>query len=119
METINSLASAASKAVFGESNNTTTNETTPNTTTTTTTAANQEPLTVSDSTSKNTDNMSATNETLGQEPVSGKLGDTSKGEPFDAGNIGTMHWVLMVMSSTREEALLMNPDRVLVWMRSG
>lgn len=95
METINSLASAASKAVFGESNNnnTTTTTTTTNETTSNTTTANQEPLTVSDSTSKNTDNMSATNETLGQEPVSGKLGDTSKGEPFDAGNIGTMHCV--------------------------
>ncbi|MDA4132830.1 MAG: hypothetical protein OK454_06875 [Thaumarchaeota archaeon] len=23
-----------------------------------------------------------------QEPVSGKLGDTSKGEPYDAGNMG-------------------------------
>lgn len=88
METINSIATAASKAVFGESNNTTNTTTNTNATT-----ANQEPLTVSDSTSKNTDNMSATNETLGQEPVSGKLGDTSKGEPFDAGNIGTMHCV--------------------------
>lgn len=45
METINNLASAATKAVWGESNTT-------------------------------------------QEPISGQTGDTSKGEPYDAGNIG-------------------------------
>ncbi|KAI6091986.1 hypothetical protein F4821DRAFT_226003 [Hypoxylon rubiginosum] len=44
METINNLASAATKAVWGESNTT-------------------------------------------QEPISGQTGDTSKGEPYDAGNI--------------------------------
>ncbi|KAI1769199.1 hypothetical protein GGR53DRAFT_229817 [Hypoxylon sp. FL1150] len=44
METINNLASAATKAVWGESNQT-------------------------------------------QEPISGQTGDTSKGEPYDAGNI--------------------------------
>lgn len=79
METINSMASAAAKAVWGESNdpNTTADNTTSTTTGTGTTATNT-----------NTSNMSANNETLGQEPVSGKLGDTSKGEPFDAGNIG-------------------------------
>lgn len=74
METINSMASAAAKAVWGESNDSTTTSNKeihePGTTTTT--------------------NMSTTNETQGQEPISGKLGDTSKGEPFDAGNIGTI-----------------------------
>jgi hypothetical protein len=44
METINNVAQAAVKAVWGESND---------------------------------------------EPVSGKTGDTSKGEPYDAGNMGS------------------------------
>ena len=47
METINSVASAASKAVFG-----------------------------SDDSNK--------------EPVSGAQGDTTKGEPYDAGNLGRL-----------------------------
>lgn len=67
MEAINNLASAASKAVWGDSN-TKENEN-PNTTTETTTST-------------------MNNETQGKEPVSGKQGDVSKGEPFDAGNIG-------------------------------
>ncbi|KAJ4391661.1 hypothetical protein N0V93_005280 [Gnomoniopsis smithogilvyi] len=75
METINSMASSAAKVIWGESdnNNTTTNNTAATTTGTTTT--------------DNTTKMNT--ETQGQEPVSGKLGDTSKGEPFDAGNIET------------------------------
>lgn len=66
MEAINNMASAAAKAVWGESN-TKENEN-PATTTGTTTTMN--------------------NETHAKEPVSGKQGDVSKGEPFDAGNIG-------------------------------
>lgn len=55
------MASAAAKAVWGESN------------------------------TKENENANTTmkNETQGVEPVSGKQGDVSKGEPFDAGNIGT------------------------------
>lgn len=30
------------------------------------------------------------NKSTTQEPVSGRLGDTSKGEPYDAGNIGML-----------------------------
>ena len=47
-------------------------------------------------TSENTNETNKTgtetmsNETKGTEPVSGKLGDTSAGEPFDAGNIGML-----------------------------
>lgn len=59
------MASAAAKAVWGE--NTTNN--------------NSETHHLNTETTMN-------NETNGQEPISGKLGDTSKGEPFDAGNIG-------------------------------
>lgn len=66
METITNLANSASKAVWGDNTTTaTTNETVhPGTETT-------------------------HNETKGTEPVSGKLGDTSKGEPFDAGNMAS------------------------------
>ncbi|KAJ4413951.1 hypothetical protein N0V82_008203 [Gnomoniopsis sp. IMI 355080] len=73
METINSMASSAAKAIWGEGDNKTTSDTTTNDNTTTTTTS------------------TMNNETQGQEPVSGKLGDTSKGEPFDAGNIETTH----------------------------
>lgn len=51
METVNSVAAAAARAVWGDT--------------------------------------TANNETKGQEPVSGKVGDTNKGEPYDAGNLGT------------------------------
>lgn len=50
METITNAASAASRAIFGET------ESTP--------------------------------EQSGREPLSGEMGDTSKGEPYDAGNTG-------------------------------
>lgn len=51
METVNNVAAAAAKAVWGE--------------------------------------QTKTNETGGKEPISGKSGDTSKGEPYDAGNLET------------------------------
>ncbi|KAF3769679.1 hypothetical protein M406DRAFT_343810 [Cryphonectria parasitica EP155] len=70
MDTINSIASSASKAIWGENADNNTNAAAADGTTTTTTNTN-----------------TTTNETQGQEPVSGKQGDTSKGEPFDAGNI--------------------------------
>lgn len=76
METINSMASTAAKAIWGDNNNNNEN----NTTTTTTTA--------NENVKPGTETMN--NETKGTEPVSGKLGNTSAGEPFDAGNIG-MH----------------------------
>ncbi len=30
-------------------------------------------------------------ETVHEEPISGKTGDVSRGEPYDAGNMGSMH----------------------------
>lgn len=66
METINNLANSAAKVVWGESN---------------TTATTSSDGTVHPGTE------TTNNETKGTEPVSGKLGDTSKGEPFDAGNM--------------------------------
>ena len=53
MDTVNSIASSASKAIWGDNTNTT-----------------------------------QSNETGGQEPVSGETGNTKAGEPFDAGNAG-------------------------------
>lgn len=93
METINSMASAAAKAVWGESSNNNNETHEPGTTTTATTATTTDN---NSTTTNNNENMSAINETRGQEPISGKLGDTSKGEPFDAGNIGMiiMHSIL-------------------------
>ncbi|KAI6347738.1 hypothetical protein MCOR25_010897 [Pyricularia grisea] len=61
MEAINSLASVATKAIWGETNN--------NTTTT------------------NDKDAPATPDVTKKEPISGVQGDTAKGEPFDAGNI--------------------------------
>lgn len=52
METINSVAAAAAKAVWGESTE---------------------------------------QQQHGEEPVSGKTGNTAKGEPYDAGNLGMAH----------------------------
>lgn len=69
MEAINNMASAAAKAVWGESN----------------TKENENPATTAGTTTTTTMN----NETHAKEPISGKQGDVSKGEPFDAGNIGT------------------------------
>lgn len=66
METINSMASTAAKAIWGDNNNNTSENT-------------------NETNKTGTETMS--NETKGTEPVSGKLGDTSAGEPFDAGNI--------------------------------
>lgn len=68
MDAINNMASAAAKVVWGESNTTKENEN-PAMAAETTTAVNKD--------------------AYAQEPVSGKQGDVSKGEPFDAGNIGT------------------------------
>lgn len=75
METINSMASTAAKVIWGESDNNN------NSTTTDTTSTNEA--------------VKMNNETQGQEPVSGKLGDTSKGEPFDAGNIGSLSPIIL------------------------
>ncbi|KAL1874237.1 hypothetical protein Daus18300_003601 [Diaporthe australafricana] len=76
METINSMASTAAKAIWGENNNN--NDTT-------TTAASTTTPTTNESVKPGTETMN--NETKGTEPVSGKLGDTAAGEPFDAGNL--------------------------------
>lgn len=81
------MASSAAKVIWGE------NETNTTTTTSDDTTANenQKPLTETTANPAATTNTSKMNtETQGQEPVSGKLGDTSKGEPFDAGNIGSL-----------------------------
>lgn len=90
METINSMASSAAKVIWGENenNNTAVDEenqkpaTEPTDTTTSTTD------TTNNTNNNTTNTMSA--EVQGQEPISGKMGDTSKGEPFDAGNMGTI-----------------------------
>ncbi|OWP04709.1 hypothetical protein B2J93_554 [Marssonina coronariae] len=71
METVTSIASAASRAIWGDGSpedkpaTTTTTTTTPTTTTTT-----------------------PANETAGTEPVAGEVGDVEKGEPYDKGNAG-------------------------------
>lgn len=70
MDTITNMASGAAKYVFGENNNTTT-------------------TTTNEAIEANKENNKMNTATQHQEPVSGKLGDTSKGEPFDAGNIGS------------------------------
>ncbi|TLS24444.1 hypothetical protein PpBr36_08774 [Pyricularia pennisetigena] len=63
MEAINSLASVATKAIWGETNNTTT------------------------ATNDKEKDAPAALEVAKKEPISGVQGDTAKGEPFDAGNI--------------------------------
>lgn len=83
------MASSAAKVIWGENENNNTavdkeNQklaTDPTDTTTSTTDT-------TNNTNNNTNTMSA--EVQGQEPISGKMGDTSKGEPFDAGNMGTI-----------------------------
>ncbi|ESZ91240.1 hypothetical protein SBOR_8386 [Sclerotinia borealis F-4128] len=60
METVNNLAAAASKAIWGETESQETTEAAKGT---------------------------VVPETQGTEPVSGVLGDTAKGEPFDGGNM--------------------------------
>lgn len=57
MDTVNNLASAASRAIWGESN-----------------GANGA--------------QTKDNETKGQEPVSGEMGNVEAGEPYDKGNAG-------------------------------
>lgn len=90
METINSIASGAAKLVWGETNNTEADKTTTTTATNTeTTNENQKPLT-DRTVNPAANNTKMTTETQGQEPISGKLGDTTKGEPYDAGNIGSI-----------------------------
>lgn len=59
METVNNIAAAASKAIWGEPQATT-----------------------------DAANATIVPETKGTEPVSGELGDTKKGEPYDLGNAG-------------------------------
>ncbi|KAI7780172.1 hypothetical protein LA080_016361 [Diaporthe eres] len=74
METINSMASTAAKAIWGENNN-------------------------NENTKPGTETMN--NETKGTEPVSGKLGDTSAGEPFDAES-GTTNTATSTAPSTTQ-----------------
>lgn len=59
METVNNIAAAASKAIWGEP---------------------QETVDAA--------NATVVAETKGAEPLSGELGDTNKGEPYDKGNLG-------------------------------
>lgn len=73
METVNNLAAAASKAIWGEQ---------PAEGADRTESSNSTGVTVPKSTSEN--------ETKGQEPLSGVLGDVGKGEPFDKGNEGML-----------------------------
>ena len=73
METVNNLASAASRAIWGEGQN-------PETTS-------EDPTT--------------TKETggTGIEPVSGEKGDVESGEPYDKGNAGGELYVLVLFTS--------------------
>ncbi|PBP18906.1 hypothetical protein BUE80_DR010386 [Diplocarpon rosae] len=59
METVNNIASAASRAIWGDG------------------SAEDKPTTVP-----------AANETAGKEPVAGEMGDVKRGEPYDKGNAG-------------------------------
>ncbi|KAK2627357.1 hypothetical protein QTJ16_003323 [Diplocarpon rosae] len=59
METVNSIASAASRAIWGDG------------------SAEDKPTTAP-----------AANETVGKEPVAGEMGDVKRGEPYDKGNAG-------------------------------
>lgn len=59
METVNNIAAAASKVIWGEPQETT-----------------------------DAANATIVPETKGTEPISGELGDTKKGEPYDLGNAG-------------------------------
>lgn len=80
METVNNLASSASRAIWGDPK--------PNEN------AGQEPI------AGETGNVAAgepydkgneevsNNETGGREPIAGETGDVNKGEPFDKGNSG-------------------------------
>lgn len=87
METINSITSAATKAIWGDnSQGNQQTGTEPNPTSTTTATTTNTDTDTNTNTNTNTSDMN--NETRGQEPISGVQGDTSKGEPFDAGNIG-------------------------------
>lgn len=82
MEAINSLASVATKAIWGETNNTT--------------AAND----------KDKD-APATPDVTKKEPISGVQGDTAKGEPFDAGNIENVD----ATSRTEAESKITTDDK--------
>lgn len=83
------MASSAAKVIWGEGKNTNTTDPTDNATPQTT--SNTTTDTTTDTTNTTTAATKMNNETQGQEPVSGKLGDTTKGEPFDAGNIGAIN----------------------------
>ena len=88
METVNSLTSAASRAVFGTTA-TNTNEAG---------TAGQEPVSGQlgdvkkgepyDKGNLETTEPGTEGEVEGQEPIAGKKGDVQKGEPFDLGNAG-------------------------------
>jgi hypothetical protein len=88
METIHNITNAASGAIWGqEADPNNPNATTPRTTNTGTTG------TTSD---QNTTGLSTTDPAYttgnsgysGQEPISGQLGNTKAGEPYDRGNVG-------------------------------
>ena len=64
METVNNLASAASKAIWGE------------------------PEAAKETAAKDVETGKTTSTT--QEPVSGVVGDVKAGEPYDKGNDGTL-----------------------------
>jgi hypothetical protein len=66
METVNNIAAAASKAIWGES----------------------EPNSIGSTESK-AGIETKENKANGIEPLSGELGNVEKGEPYDKGNIGS------------------------------
>jgi hypothetical protein len=70
METVNNIAAAASKVIWGD-------------------ASVEE---------KNAAQEAALgNETVGQEPKSGELGDVKAGEPYDKGNVGGKLCIALVI----------------------
>lgn len=84
METVNNLAAAASRAIWGDKNSTNEAQTGAN-------------------------SNVAGNETKGQEPVSGQLGDVEAGEPYDKGNAETTATDNTTDDITNTSTLTSNP----------
>lgn len=94
METINNLASAASNAIFGKEEDKTAANSQSEGITTTTSGPNTTGANTTNSTMQGNNNIiggttgSSHTGYSGQEPVSGQLGNTRAGEPYDKGNVG-------------------------------
>jgi hypothetical protein len=88
METINNITAAASNAIFGSSEKEDPNN--PNTTTSQTTGtgttATRSTMSGTSTTGHGTNDPNYVGAS-GREPISGQLGNTSAGEPYDRGNV--------------------------------